>query len=152
MNEAPAPCASSLPPFGGSALWQAADVLLKELYGVAFDFWAFCEQWQPVLERSATFSASPLHARLTLGESLCERVAATGQAQCCEWDDARMLVGVPLVEHGHLHLVAIGELAALSPDLLRETASKFAQRWAEREAIEHARDVQWRRALAAAQQ
>ncbi len=152
MNDHAGQCAPTLPPFGGSALWQAADVLLKELYGASFDFWAFCEQWQPVLERSRTFSTSPLQARLMLGESLCAHVAATAQAQCCEWDDARMLVGVPLAEHGHLHLVAIGEFVAPSPDALQATAEKFAQRWALREAAESARDVEWHRKLAQTRQ
>lgn len=152
MNDDAGHSTQTLPPFGGSALWQAADVLLKELYGAPFDFWAFCEQWQPVLERSRAFSISPVHARLMLGESLCAHVAETGQAQCCEWDDSRMLVGVPLDEHGHLHLVAIGEFATPSPEALQATAAKFAQRWAAREAAERARDIEWHRRLAKARQ
>jgi hypothetical protein len=149
MNDA-APNAASPPPFGGVALWQAADTLLREVFHAPFDFWAYCEQWQPVLERSRTFCAPPVHARLQQGELLCARIATTGRAECCEWDEGRMLVGVPLAEHGHLHLVALGEIATLSPEVLLEIATEFARRWAQREAEERLRDAEWQRAVAAA--
>ena len=62
-----------------------------------------------------------------------------------------MLVGVPLVEHGHLHLVALGEIATIAPDVLLEIAAEFERRWAQRETAERQRDVEWQNALAAAQ-
>jgi hypothetical protein len=141
--------AHATPPFGGVVLWQAADSLLAELFGATFDFWAYCEQWQPVLERSDAFSAAPVHARLRQGEALCVRVAGTGRAQCCEWDDGRMLVGVTIAEHGQLHLVAIAQLPEASPVAIGAIFARFAQRWAERESAERDRDAQWLRACAA---
>ena len=150
MNDAANPRATAPPPFGGVALWQAADTLLCDVFRAPFDFWAFCEQWQPVLERSRTFSAPPVHARLMQGEALCKYVHASGRAQCCEWDEGRMLVGVPLVEHGHLHLVALGEIATIAPEVLLEIAAEFECRWTQREATERQRDADWQRALDAA--
>ena len=147
MNDDARPCAPAIPPFGGVALWQAADAHLTALFQTPFDFWAFCEQWQPVLERSGTFSAPPVHARLQQGESLCQHVADTGRAQCCEWDDGRMLVGIPLAEHCHLHLVALGEIESVAPEVLLELANEFERRWAAREASERRRDLQWRKAM-----
>jgi hypothetical protein len=136
---------------GGVALWQAADALLREVFRAPFDFWAFCEHWQPVLDRSGTFRVPPVHSRLLQGEALCQCVHESGRAQSCPWDEGRMLVGVPIVEHGHLHLVALGEIAIVAPQVLREIATEFEYRWTQRESAECQRDADWQRALAAAQ-